>query len=241
MIFYGFTLKPDMLNELGTLIPPLEIGAWSGIVSAGLLAFFAFVGFEDIANIAEEVKHPRRTMPLAIFFTLVLSTLIYFVVVSVIVLVVPMDKLVNSSAPLALVFESSGRGAAGLFSAIAIVATLNGILIQMIMASRILYGLASQKSLPEWIGEVHPVTRTPLNATILVVSIVLTLAVLIPIGQLAEYTSITVLLVFSLVNLALIKLKSDKSLDAADYFETPGWIPYVGFVSSVCLLLSGLL
>jgi APA family basic amino acid/polyamine antiporter len=63
LVYYAFSLKPDMFNDVGLLIPPFETGAWSGILSASLLAFFAFVGFEEIANVAEEVTEPRKTLP----------------------------------------------------------------------------------------------------------------------------------------------------------------------------------
>ena len=102
VIYIGLTDHGDLFAQADRLIPPLDATVWSGIFSASLLAFFAFVGFEDIANVAEEVKDPRRTMPWAIFLTLTISTLIYIVVVAVVVLAVPMDKLIGSAAPLAL-------------------------------------------------------------------------------------------------------------------------------------------
>ena len=77
VIWYGFTIKPDLLSEIGRLVPPLEPGAWTGIASAGLLAFFAFVGFEDIANVAEEVKNPQVNLPLAVILTLLIATILY--------------------------------------------------------------------------------------------------------------------------------------------------------------------
>ena len=137
VVWFGLASDPA---PIANLIPPLEAGAWNGIVAAGLLAFFAFVGFEDIANVAEEVKQPGRTLPRGIILTLIIATLIYFTVVSVVVLVVPMSALVGSAAPLALIFESAGPQVSTLFSIIAIIATVNGALIQVIMASRVLYG-----------------------------------------------------------------------------------------------------
>ena len=239
VIFYGFTLKPDMLNEFGTLIPPLEIGAWSGIVSAGLLAFFAFVGFEDIANVAEEVKNPRRTLPRAVIFTLLIATMLYLAVVSVVVLVVPMSELSVSAAPLVLVFANAGDTVRGAFSVIAIIATINGVLIQMIMASRVLYGLACQGNLHHKLTYIHPVTHTPVIATALVVVIILVLALFLPITELAEMTSRIVLIVFMTVNLALIRLKLSREAASGDVFEVPIWVPALGFLSCLFLFLSG--
>ncbi|MCP4074026.1 MAG: amino acid permease [Hyphomicrobiales bacterium] len=241
VVFYGFTLQPDLLSEIGRLVPPLEIGAWTGIVSAGLLAFFAFVGFEDMANVAEEVKDPSRNMPKAIVLTLVVATAIYLAVVSVVILTVPMDLLVGSSAPLILVFENAGDTTKGIFNSIAALATINGVLIQMIMASRVLYGLASQGNLPKKLAYVNPITHTPLVATGLVVAIILGLALFFPISKLAETTSLIVLIVFMTVNLALIRIKLSRKPVTDDIFQVPLWVPLIGFVTCLMLLFSGLI
>ena len=241
VVVYGHVLKPDLLSEIGRLIPPMEAGAWVGIVSASLLAFFAFVGFEDIANVAEEVKNPRRNMPRAIIFTLVIATSIYLAVVSVVILVVPMDKLSVSAAPLALIFENAGDRTKGVFNLVATLATINGVLIQMIMSSRVLYGLASQGNLPKKLTYIHPVTHTPLVATGLVVAIILVLALFLPISRLAEVTSQIILMVFMLINLALIRLKISKKHLDGDFFEVPIWVPVLGFLSCLALFLTGLI
>ncbi len=240
VIYIGLSTNPDLANNIHQLVPPLELAPWAGIFSAGLLAFFAFIGFEDIANIAEEVKNPRRTMPWAILLTLIISTIVYVAVVAVVVLTVPMQELTTSASPLALVFAGSGAATANTFSAIAVVATLNGVLIQMIMASRILYGLASQGSLPKIISSIHPLTRTPVIATSLVVATILLLALFLPIAQLAETTSIIVLGVFSMVNLALILLKR-KAETSGDIFSVPLWVPITGLISCLILFSSGLM
>ena len=239
VIYFGLTINPDLISELGTLIPPFEMAAWAGISSAGLLAFFAFVGFEDIVNVAEEVKQPGNTLPRAIILTLTIATLAYIVVVSVVVLTVPMNTLSTSAAPLALMFEEAGGATGSLFDVIASIATINGVLIQMIMASRVLYGLASQGSLPSAIAYINPVTRTPLVATALVVVIIFILAFFLPITELAETTSKIVLTVFIFVNLALLRLKWSGKAPAGDVFQVPFWVPVMGCVTSTLLLLAG--
>jgi len=241
VIAYGFTLKPDLLADFGRLIPPLEPVAWSAIVSAGLLAFFAFVGFEDIANVAEEVKDPRRNLPRAIILTLIISTILYLVVVAVVVLSVPMSKLVVSASPLALVFENASDTSKSVFILIASIATINGVLIQMIMSSRILYGLASQGELPAKLAYVSPLTRTPVVATALVAAIVLALALFLPIDELAKRTSQIVLVVFITVNLSLLRLKLRGEPAQGDVFQVPIWVPVTGFLTCLLLLLSGLM
>jgi len=240
-ITYGFLLKPDLLADIGRLIPPFELGIWSSIVSAGLLAFFAFVGFEDIANVAEEVKNPRKNLPRAIILTLIIATALYLVVVSVVVLSVPMSKLVVSASPLALVFENASATTKGIFTLIAALATINGVLIQMIMSSRILYGLASQGELPKKLAYVSPITRTPLVATAVVVVVVLTLALFFPIDELAKRTSQIVLVVFITVNLSLLRLKLKGEPVHDDVFQVPMWVPITGFLTCLLLLLSGLM
>ncbi len=239
VIYIGLTGHGDISAQIDKLIPPFDRAAWAGIFSASLLAFFAFVGFEDIANVAEEVKNPRRTMPLAIFLTLMISTLIYMAVVAVVVLAVPLDRLASSASPLALLFDNADRRLFTAFNVIAIIATLNGILIQIIMASRILYGLASQGELPPLLGTIHPFTRTPVNATLLVIAFVLVLALLLPITKLAEATSTVVLIVFIMVNLALIRLKLSKETVDGDVFQIPVTLPVIGFVCCLILLISG--
>jgi basic amino acid/polyamine antiporter, APA family len=240
VVFFGFNVKPDLLENFNSLIPPFEIAAWSGIGAAGLLAFFAYVGFEDIANVAEEVKEPRKTMPRGIFLTVIIATVIYIAVVSVVVLVVPMTDLVNSNAPLALIFNAAPPWFGTLFSGIGFLATINGALIQVIMASRVIYGLSSQGSLPQFLSVINSRTRTPQYATLIVVIIICTLAYFLPIADLAETTSTLVLTVFSLVNLALIRLKWKKrGLQDKSAFSAPVWVPYLGFVSCLGLLAAG--
>ncbi len=239
VIYHGVATRPDLLGELGSLVPPFEAEVWTGIASAGLLAFFAFVGFEDMANVAEEVKDPRRALPRAIVLTLVVATALYIAVVSVVVLAVPMDALTASAAPLALIFEGGAAGT--VFTVIASVATVNGVLVQMIMASRVLYGLAARGSLPRALAAVNPVTRTPLVATALVVAAIFLLAFFLPIAELAETTSKIVLSVFIFVNLALLRLKWSGKPPTGDVFRVPIWVPGLGLVTSALLLLVDLL
>ncbi|MCF8465936.1 MAG: amino acid permease [Sneathiella sp.] len=240
-IVYGISSEPEILTKVGTLIPPFEMSAWSGIISASLLAFFAFIGFEDMANVAEEIIEPYKTLPMGIILTLIIATILYFAVVSVVVLVVPMDELTGSAAPLALIFEGAEASTSGVFHGIAIVATINGVLIQVIMASRVIYGLASQKNLPEFFAIVNPVTRTPLIATALIVGIVLFLAYFLPIAQLAGSTSTIVLTVFIFVNLALIRIKLTSLPPSGEIFLVPIWVPVMGFIASSILLVVGVL
>ena len=95
------------------LVPPLELGAWTGITFGAFLAFYAFIGFEDMVNVAEEVREPRRTLPLAIYAALILAVLLYVLVALVAVLAVDVDVLATSAAPLVDVVAATGSGDAG--------------------------------------------------------------------------------------------------------------------------------
>ena len=149
---------------------------------------------------------------------------------------VPIDGLAASTAPLGFVYEHVTGGSPLVISAIAIVATLNGIIVQMIMASRVLYGLAVQGDLPALIGRINPTTRTPLVATGLVVGIVLLLGLVFPIEGLAEMTSRTTLTVFCLVNLSLIRVKLRGEAAPPTAFQVRLWVPVVGLLASLALL-----
>ncbi len=237
IVVAGIEHDPSILARLGEVVPDsFDPVIWSGVFSAGLLAFFAFIGFEDLVNIAEEVKDPLKVLPWAIFLTLVLSTLIYVAVVSVAVLSVPVEGLAASKAPLGFVYESVTGSSPLVISAIAIVATLNGIIVQMIMASRVLYGLSVQGDLPAVLAQVSPRTRTPLIATALVVAIILILALAFPIEGLAEMTSRVTLTIFSLVNLALLRIKLREDAPPEDIFTVALWVPVVGLGLSLLLL-----
>lgn len=240
IVFAGIGSDPAMVMRIGEIVPAsFEPLVWSGIFSAGLLAFFAFIGFEDLVNIAEEVKEPLRVLPWAIFLTLAVSTLLYVLVASVSVLSVPIDDLAASRAPLSAVYEHITGRSPVMVSLIAIFATLNGIIVQMIMASRVIYGLSSQGNLPSFLARVHPVTRTPLIATVVVVGIVLVLSLAFPIESLAQATSRVTLTIFILVNLSLMRIKLRGDPVPVGAFSVGIWVPAAGLLASVALLLAG--
>ncbi|NOD76402.1 MULTISPECIES: APC family permease [unclassified Ruegeria] len=240
VIGWGMSVQDPQGYGISSMLPPLEFDTWRGIFAASLLAFFAFVGFEDMANVAEEVKDPVRTIPKAILLTLVLATMLYLGTSMTVLLVVPIDVLSTSAAPLALVFSNAPEVIKQGFSAVAIVATVNGVLIQMIMASRVIYGLADRNHLPKVLAIVPKATQTPVIATLLVVAIIVLLTQTIPIGTLAERTSQIVLGVFVLVNISLILLKMQPD-EAAKHFRVPIVVPILGVITSALLFGSGFL
>ncbi len=235
VIIWGFFVAEPLGVNLPQMIPPTTGPHWIGIAAASLLAFFAFVGFEDMANIAEEVKDPVRTMPKAIIWTLALATLLYVGTTTAVLVSVPIDTLSKSAAPLSLVFQAAPENVQRAFAVVAIIATINGVLIQMIMASRVLYGLAARGHLPAALAVISRRTQTPVAATIAVALVIALLTQIFPINALAEHTSQIVLVVFVVVNAALIRLKLSGH-GAEGYFKVPLLVPVLGVVTSVLLL-----
>jgi amino acid transporter len=236
IVFAGATIGPELVTRLPEAIPgSFDPVVWAGVISATLLAVFAFLGFEGLANVAEELKSPERTLPRAIFLTLALTTVLYVLVVWVALVAVGPGELAGSQAPLALVFERLTGASPKIMSLIAIVATVNGVIVQIIMASRVLYGLAEQGGLPAWLGAVNPVTRTPLVATALATTAVLVLALFLPLEGLAELTSRLTLVLFSMVNAALIALKAREPAPPPGVYVVPGWVPWAGVASTIAL------
>src|SRR5207342_3336875 len=175
--------------RLPEIWPPAgDATAWFGVAGTALIAVFAFIGFEHLVNVAEELKEPNRTLPRALFLTLGLTALLYALVVWIAVTAVPPQELARSTAPLALVFERLTGLPLVTMSAIAIVATLNGVIVHMIMIARVIYGLADQGSLPKALTRLNPVTHTPLLATAIGVGMILVLALVVPLAGLAELT-----------------------------------------------------
>ncbi len=240
----GFFGASSTAVASASLSPPdgttlMQIGF--GIMGGGVLAFFAFIGFEDLVNMAEETRDPGTTMPKAIFLTLIISTTLYILISIVAVLNVPVAQLAGAEAPLSLVFERTTGASPATISAIAIIATLNGVIIQIIMGSRVLYGLSQQGSVPAILGYVHPLTRTPLVATALIGALVLVLATLVPLRGLAEWTSQIALIIFALVNLALWLIKRRGDAAPSGIYVNPQWVPIVGLALCILFLVVGVL
>ena len=218
------------------LLPTTDSTVLGGVLTGAILAFYAFIGFEDMVNVAEEVMAPRRTMPMAIMATLAITALLYLSVALVAVLTVPPEILAASPTPLRLVFETVSGFDGRILSAIALIAVLNGALIQIIMASRVLYGLARQQLVSSLLGRVNRLTRTPVNATVLVCAIVLLAAQALPLVTLAKTTTYIALAIFATVDLALIRIKR-RGPPPPEAFDLPLFVPALGALSTGGLLL----
>ncbi|MEM8800967.1 MAG: amino acid permease [Pseudomonadota bacterium] len=234
VVIWGFGVADPLGTDLREMVPPFTGPHWASIGAASLLAFFAFVGFEDMVNVAEEVKDPVSVLPKSIVLTLIIASLLYLATTAAVLMVVPMDALASSAAPLTLVFAGAPSSIQQSFSLVAIVATVNGVLIQMIMASRVLYGLADRGHLPSVLAMVSARTQTPVIATLTVIMVIILLSLTLPIQALAERTSQIVLFVFVLVNLALVllKLRGDAG---SNCFHVPMAVPILGILTSLIL------
>ncbi|MDX1432841.1 MAG: APC family permease [Gammaproteobacteria bacterium] len=228
----------DSFAELPARWPALlELGpgAGAGILLGAFLAFFAYIGFEDMVNVAEEVERPERNLPLAIIIALVVATVLYVLVVLVALLSVPVTELAASDAPLALVYSRATGDVPAVIGIVGMLAVINGALVQMIMASRVLYGMGRNGWLPQTLAKVDARTRTPVTATLVATGAVILLALWVPLVGLASATSFLVLCVFTLINVALWRLKRVEP-------RVPGvspcadWIPVVGAITSAGLL-----
>jgi amino acid transporter len=234
----GVLFSPDIVVRAPEMLPlTTDPGVWSGIFIASLLAVFAFIGFEGIVNIAEEVKDPSRTLPRAIIYTLAITTVLYVLVMWVALVALGPRELASSSAPIALVFERLTGVSPRVMSAVAIVATLNGIVVNIIMASRIIYGLSRQNALPATFGKINATTHTPLIATAVCVAIILLFSLIMPIDQLADLSARLTLAMFSLVNLTLIRIKMRPDPNPDRQFRCPRLVPIAGFICCIVYIL----
>ncbi len=201
------------------------------------LAFFALIGFEDSVNVAEETQEPVRDYPRALFGGLLIAGVIYLLVAGVASMVVPTGELAASDGPLLEVVQ---RGPLSIetriFSAIALFALANGALINMIMASRLVYGMARQGIVPRGLGRVHAARRTPWAAIVLVTVIGLLLVWSSDLSTLASMTVLLLLIVFALVNVSVLVLRRDP-VDRP-HFHAPTAIPVIGAVASIALMFT---
>ncbi len=176
------------------------------ILAGAVLAFFAFIGFEDMVNMAEETRDPERTVPRAIIATLAITILIYLLLATIATLTRDSQAVVSSRAPMATLFESLSGLSGKPVATVSALAMVNGILVQVVMAARVLYGMASNGQLPQPLARIDRRRHTPVVATALVATAVIILAMGLDLARLAELTSLVTLAVFTLVNLSLFMI-----------------------------------
>ncbi len=203
IIYIGFTFADA--GAVNYLEAPSGI---NGVFLAFMLIFFAFIGFEDIANIAEEIKNPRRILPRAIILSIAITGIIYVLVSLAVVRVIAWQEIGASIAPLADVAERVlGAGGQFTLSVIALFATTNTVLIILVAGSRILYGMAAHHSLPSLVGRVHHRTKTPWIGVIAIMLVAIVFVFVENIATVASITVFAIVITFALVNLSVIVLR----------------------------------
>jgi basic amino acid/polyamine antiporter, APA family len=180
----------------------------SGIIFAFVLIFFAFIGFEDMANVAEEVKRPRKTLPRAIILSVVITGIIYVLVSLSVVRVVNWEELAHSAAPLADVASTSLGTSGGItLSIIALFATASTVLITLVAGARIFYGMSKSGSLPILLSKVHARTKTPWVAVIAILIASIAFTFIGDIVIIASIVVFAVVITFAMINLSVILLR----------------------------------
>lgn len=226
--------EPSRAFQLGN--PSEGTGGYGVILAGAALAFYALIGFEDSVNLAEETRDPSRTYPRILFGGLLLAGTVYLLVTIAASMAVSTENLINAETTPLLQVAQTGPLAVPvkLFALIGLLALSNGILMNMIMASRLIYGMADQGVMPSVLSTVHPERRTPWVAIIFTTVIAAGLISLGDVTSLASATVVLLLLVFIAVNVAVLVLKRDR-VDH-EHFSSPAFIPILGIIVCVGLL-----
>ncbi|TKV57874.1 APC family permease [Nakamurella flava] len=230
---------------------PQDKSVFLAVTTATSLAFFAMVGFEDSVNMAEETKDPVKCFPKMMLTGLGITGVIYVLVSVVAVALVPVGDLASSDTPLVLVVQAGAPDLpiGTLLPFISMFAVANSALINMLMASRLIYGMARQHVLPPVLGKVHPVRRTPYVAIGFTTALSLALIVFVSLGSsdavavLGGTTALLLLGVFAVVNVAVLVLRrpGKRKGQQRNHFHAPTVLPIVGAICCLYLVtpLSG--
>jgi len=214
-----------------------------GLLQAGVLIFFGYIGFEGITRLANETKQPEKTIPKAILISLIVTTILYILVGLAAVSVVSFSDLASSNAPLALVAQQwFGEKSFLALSVIALFSTFNTSLAMLLSGSRLVYGMAEEKGLPTVFTKVSKKTKTPWVAIIGVVLASLLFLFIGDVAVVANLTNFTIFVVFIVVNATVIYFRYKKPTDKG--FKTPGCIgklpilPVLGIITTLFLLFN---
>jgi APA family basic amino acid/polyamine antiporter len=208
----------------------------AGVLSAAAVVFFAYTGFEAVANLGEETENPKRDLPIGLLGTLGIATLLYVGVSAVLTGMVSYSRI-DTGAPISSAFETVGLGRAAVLVGVAAVAGLTSvILVDIIAMGRIGFAMARDGLLPPALAKVHPRFGTPSVITVVTVALITVLAAVVPLSTLAEMVSIGTLFAFTVVSLAVPILRRTRP-ELPRPFRTP-LSPVLPLVSALlCLLL----
>ncbi|WP_372861224.1 APC family permease [Pseudoalteromonas sp.] len=225
-----FSKSGDFEIELQN--PSWSINNIQLIMSGAFIAFYAYIGFEDMVNLAEEVEKPERNMLPAVMLALILTTILYYWVAWVALHALPINQLAQSDAPFAIMLAHIPLMSKAIII-IGLIAIMNGALVQILMGSRMLFGLSRDGRLPSLLNKLSP-KHIPINATIFVVLLVWIFALALPLVTLARLTSAIILLVFTLVNVSAVVI----ALQKKQY--TTAVIAMIGAMLSILFVIGGI-
>lgn len=201
LVFIYLGMKSPKFGEALNTMPTLAT------LSGSALIIFAYFGFENMVNFAEETKNPEKTLPRAILLSICITTILYVLVALAAISLLPIDQLAHSKAPLSDAVHPISSKLAGALGGIALFATANTVLIALATTSRILYGMAKKKAVPAVFGKLHPTRQTPWVADILICALSIALLPLGKVEILASISSFATMVAFFAVHVALIILR----------------------------------
>ena len=221
-------------NSAAIEVSSNEVG-WVPILQGAALAFYAFIGFEDIVNVSEEVKNPERNVPRAILLSLSIAGGVYILVSWLATRVLNPATLAASNAPLLdVVYQAQPNFPRVIFTFIALFAVLNTVLLNFVTASRLLFGMAREGLLPVWLGKLHSKRATPYRTLFVILPIVIFLALSGTLQFLAGTTATLILVMFCLVNLSLFIIKRREPRTGG--FQVSAVVPILALLSNLVLV-----
>ncbi|QOT76860.1 amino acid permease [Cupriavidus basilensis] len=208
-----------------------------GVFNAAALVFFAFIGFDAVTSAAEEVRNPRRDLPIGIIGSLAVCTVLYVTVAAIMTGIVPFAKFAGIDHPVSLALQYAGENwVAGFVDLGAILGMTTVILVMTFGQTRIIFAMSRDGLLPQRLSTVHPVHATPFFATWTVGIVFAFIAAFVPLNVLAELINIGTLSAFTLISVAVLVLRKTRP-DLPRAFRCPG-VPVVPLLSvGFCLFL----
>ena len=212
-----------------------------GVIEAGVLIFFGYLGFEGITRLAEETKNPEKNIPKSIMYSMIITTFIYILVGVSAVSVIPWQEFSTAQAPLALVAERVfGQQSFLILSVIALFSTFNTALMMLLTGSRLIYGISEQHAIPKVFSLVGKRFRTPWVAIISIVVAAMMFLFLGDLKTIANLTNFTIFSVFIVINACVIYFRYKKPITTG--FKVPlrigkfPIVPFLGIVTSIFMI-----
>ena len=232
MIIIAASINGNPLDSMQTSFSSISSVTPLAIVLGAFVAFYAFIGFEDMVNVAEEVKQPKKQMKRGMIMALTIAVLLYIATVIASLAVLSSKQLAESGAPLADVWQAATSSSLPIITVIGIIAITNGALIGIITGSRIIYGLAREGWITKKFADVSKKSNTPTYASYLVITCIAIAAISLPLGTLAQITSFILLFIFTVVQFAALKLKKQGKLKSLKYY-----IPILGLLANIGVIV----